>query len=34
MRNPIKLLVLVLVINLGGWSLVLAAGYGIWALMG
>lgn len=29
MRNPIKLLMLAVIINLGGWSLLLAAGYGI-----
>ncbi len=33
MRNPIKLLMLAVIINLGGWSLLLAAGYGIWSLV-
>lgn len=33
MRNPIKLLMLALAINLGGWSLVLAVGYGIWSFV-
>ncbi len=34
MRNSIKLLVLAVMINLGGWGLVLVAGYGIGALAG
>jgi len=34
MNNSIRLLVLAVVINLGGWGLLLAAGYGIWALIG
>ncbi len=33
MRNPIKLLMLAVIINLGGWSLLFAAGYGIWSLV-
>ena len=31
MRNPIKLLMLALIINLSGWSLL---GYGIWSWVG
>ncbi len=34
MRNPIKLLMLALIINLSGWSLLFAVGYGIWSLVG
>ena len=34
MRNSIKLLVLAVMINLGGWGLVLIAGYGIGTLAG
>ena len=34
MRNSIKLLVLAVMIKLGGWGLVLVAGYGIGTLAG
>ncbi|BBR59248.1 hypothetical protein WP7S18C02_19980 [Klebsiella sp. WP7-S18-CRE-02] len=34
MRNSIKLLMLAVMINLCGWGLLLAAGYGIGSLTG
>jgi len=34
MRSSIKLLVLAVMINLGGWGLLLVAGYGIGTLAG
>lgn len=34
MNSSIRLLMLAVVINLGGWGLLFAAGYGIWALVG
>ncbi len=34
MNSSLKLLMLAVVINLGGWGLLLAAGYGIWAWIG
>lgn len=33
MNSSIRLLMLAVVINLSGWGLLCAAGYGIWALI-